>query len=79
MSAVVASDLGVGLHRLAQMIRFEQMDRSLVGGQPATHVTKKVVLELGQHREALQFVVVPRITEEIVLGLAWLDKWGPTI
>lgn len=24
-------------------------------------------------------MVVPRITEEIVVGLAWLDKWGPTI
>lgn len=70
MSVVVTSDLWLGLHRLAHLIKFEQMDRSLTGGQPATHVTKKVLLELGQHREALQFIVVPQITKEIVLGLA---------
>lgn len=79
MSAVVTFDLGLGLQRLAQPIRFEQMDGPLLGVQPAMHVTEKLVLELGQHREFLWFLVVSQITEEVVLGLAWLDNWGPMI
>lgn len=59
MSEAIASELGVGLQRLVRLIWFEQMDRSLLGGQPAMHVTEKVVLEISQHREVLRFVVVP--------------------
>lgn len=79
MSTAVTTSLGVGLQKLSRPIRFEQMDSSLLGGQPATHVMERVVLEIGTHREVLQFVVVLRITVEVVLGLAWLDKWGPMI
>lgn len=43
------------------------------------HVTERVVLEIGQHRETLRFIVVPSNMEEIVLNLSWLDKWGSMI
>lgn len=79
MSAAVATSLGVGLKKLSQPICFEQMDSSLLGGQPATHVTEWVILEIGPHQEVIRFMVVPGITEEIVLGLAWMNKWGPTL
>lgn len=79
MSLQLATDLGVCIKKLAQPIRFEQMDGSLLGGGPATHVTGKLTLEIGQQSKELQFVVVPRITKDIVLEMAWLDKWGPTI
>lgn len=36
-------------------------------------------MEIGTQQETQWFVVVPKITEDIVLGLAWFDKWGPNI
>lgn len=58
---------------------FEQMVGSLLGGQLATHVMEPLTLEVAPHQERIRFIVLPRIMEEIVLGLAWLDNWGPTI
>lgn len=49
------------------------------GGAPATHVTEPVQLGIGEHWECLRFVVVDVMIEPIILGLAWLDKWKPTI
>lgn len=40
---------------------------------------KPVRLEMGKHWEVLRFIVVPAMTESMILGLAWLDKWGSTI
>lgn len=34
---------------------------------------------MGTHWEILQFVVILSMTEAVIWGLAWLDKWGPTI
>lgn len=68
ISETVATSMGMRLQRLGRPIRFEQMDGSLLGCQPATHVTEKVTMELGQHRERIHFVVVPKITEEVILG-----------
>lgn len=34
---------------------------------------------MGAHWEVLQFMVVPSMTEAVILGLVWLDKWGPMI
>lgn len=53
ISAGVSKSLGVELRWLSHPIRFKQMDRSLLGGQPATHVTTEVVLEMGAHGETL--------------------------
>lgn len=39
MSAAMANKLGIRMKQLTNPIRFEQMDGSLVGGQPATHIT----------------------------------------
>lgn len=36
-------------------------------------------LEIGEHREILRFIVAAKMTESIILGLSWLDKWGPKI
>lgn len=51
------------------------MDR----GSPATHLTEPVQLETGQNQETIQFVIAPKMTEVVILGLCWLGKWGPTI
>lgn len=40
----------------------EQMDGSVLGGQPVAYVTSKVVMEPGQHREELWFIVIPQVT-----------------
>lgn len=64
---------------MAKPIRFEQMDGSMLGGALATHITEPVKLEMGEHWELSRFVVVATMNESLILGLAWLDKWGPTI
>lgn len=45
-----------------------------MGGKPEKHVTELLTLEIGPHKERIHFILVPKITEEIVLGLAWLVK-----
>lgn len=79
MSTATATSLGVRAQKLSRPIHFEQMDGSLLGEQPATHVTEWITLEIGPHRELIRFIVVPKMMEDVILGLAWLDKWGPTI
>ncbi|XP_039213407.1 uncharacterized protein LOC120314410 [Crotalus tigris] len=79
ISRELALEHGIHLHRLAQPVRFEQVDGSLLGGAPATHITEAIRLELGAHWETIQFVVAPAMSEAVILGLAWLDKWEPTI
>uniref|UniRef100_A0A2D4JGV2 Uncharacterized protein n=1 Tax=Micrurus lemniscatus lemniscatus TaxID=129467 RepID=A0A2D4JGV2_MICLE len=34
---------------------------------------------MGRHHKPIRFVVAPRMSESVTLGLAWLDKWAPTI
>lgn len=34
---------------------------------------------MGKYWEIIRFVVVPKMTELVILGLAWLDKWHPLI
>lgn len=60
-------------------IRFEQVDGSLLGGTPATLITEPLQLEMGWHWELIHFMLVPKMTKAVILGLAWLDKWDPTI
>ncbi|XP_039215403.1 uncharacterized protein LOC120315311 [Crotalus tigris] len=79
ISRKVAVESGFRIYKLTQPIRFEQVDGSLLGGVPATHVTERVRMDLGEHWEVLRFIVVPIMTEAVILGLAWLDKWTPTI
>lgn len=55
------------------------MDGSTLGGASATYVTEFVRLEIGEHWESIQFIIVERMIDPIILGLAWLDKWKPTI
>lgn len=42
-------------------------------------VTKLIKLEMGCYWELIQFVVVPKMTESIIRGLVWLDKWSTMI
>ncbi|KAK9395714.1 hypothetical protein NXF25_019075 [Crotalus adamanteus] len=79
VSRGVVKKLGIKVYRLAHPIRFEQVDGSLLGGVPATVVTELVMLDMNDHWEMLRFIVVPSMMEDIIIGLAWLDKWGPTI
>ncbi|KAK9401814.1 hypothetical protein NXF25_010170 [Crotalus adamanteus] len=79
ISRKVAVESGFRIYKLTQPIGFEQVDGSLLGGVPATHVTERVRMDLGEHWEVLRFIVVPIMTEAVILGLAWLDKWTPTI
>lgn len=43
------------------------------------HLTEPVWLEMGKHWEIIRFIIVPKMTEEVILGLSWLDIWGPMI
>lgn len=36
-------------------------------------------MELGDNRELIRFITVDVMIEPMILGLAWLDKWKPTI
>lgn len=78
-AAPVVAELGIRVRQLAIPVRIEQVDGSLLEGAPATLVTEPVRLEMGAHWEVLQFIMVPSMTEAVILGLAWLDKWGHTI
>lgn len=49
-------------------MKFKQMDGSLIGSTPATHLTEPVQLEIGQHRETIWFVVAPKIMEAVILA-----------
>lgn len=60
-------------------MRFEQLNGSLIESSPSTHLTEPVQLEKGQHWDIIQFVIVPKMTEAVILGLSWLDKWIPII
>lgn len=42
-------------------------------------VTEPLRLEMGHHWELIRFMVAPNMTKVVILGLAWLDKSGPTI
>ncbi|XP_039191766.1 UDP-GlcNAc:betaGal beta-1,3-N-acetylglucosaminyltransferase-like protein 1 isoform X1 [Crotalus tigris] len=70
----VAQQMGIRVTRLKSPIRFEQVDGSLLGGAPTTLVTEPVRMDVGGHWEVIRFIVVPSMTEPLILGLAWLDK-----
>lgn len=59
----------VCVQKLSTPIKFEQMDGSMLGGTPATHITEPVCLEIGEHWEHIRFIVVDRIIEPLILGL----------
>ncbi|KAG8147118.1 hypothetical protein E2320_022583, partial [Naja naja] len=59
--------------------KFEQVDGSILVGTPATHRTEMVRMDMGHHWEKISFVVVNHMTEAVIWGLSWLDKWCPTI
>lgn len=69
-------DLGLCIICLKPPVTFEQMDRSLLGWGAATHLTESIHLEIGNHRETIQFIVIKKMIEPIILGLVWLDKGG---
>lgn len=75
MSTATATSLRVRAQKLSHPMHFKQMDGSLSGGQPAIHVIERVMLEIGRTKSSY----VPKMMEEVILGLAWLDKWGPTM
>lgn len=71
--------LGIRTKTITRPIQFQQINGLLIGGAPAMFLTESVRLEMSQHWEFIRFVVVPKMTEVVILGLVWLDKWGPTI
>lgn len=71
--------LGIRAKRLTKAIGFEQADGLLIGGVPATHLTKPVCLEIGEHWEMIRLVIVSKMTESVILGLSWMDNWLPLI
>ncbi|KAG8147950.1 hypothetical protein E2320_001384, partial [Naja naja] len=79
ITQAVVDRLGLRLLQLRKPIRFEQVDGSILGGTPATHRTEMVRMDMGHHWEKISFVVVNHMTEAVILGLSWLDKWCPTI
>ncbi|KAK9412177.1 hypothetical protein NXF25_003352 [Crotalus adamanteus] len=79
ISKGVVQQMRIRVTRLKSPIRFEQVDGSLLGGAPTTLVTEPVRMDVGGHWEVIRFIVVPSMSEPVILGLAWLDKWTPTI
>ncbi|XP_060542340.1 uncharacterized protein LOC132710346 isoform X1 [Pantherophis guttatus] len=75
----VVDALGLRVRRLRVPVRFEQMDSTLLGGAPATHVTEMMSLEIGGHQETIRFIVIETMIELLILELTWLDKWQPNI
>ncbi|ETE70037.1 hypothetical protein L345_04156, partial [Ophiophagus hannah] len=67
ISVDMANRLGVKTQKLPQPMKFEQMDGFLLGGRRAIHVMERLTLEIGPHWEVLQFIVVPRIRDDMVL------------
>lgn len=61
--------------QLSQLMQFKQANGTLIGGAPATHLIELVCREIGEHWELIHFVVIPKMMEAVILGLAWLDKW----
>uniref|UniRef100_A0A8C6YHQ4 Uncharacterized protein n=1 Tax=Naja naja TaxID=35670 RepID=A0A8C6YHQ4_NAJNA len=72
----IIEQLGIKTNPLKRPIRFEQVDGTLIGETPATQMTELIKMELGPHRELICFIVAPKMSESIILGLAWLDKWA---
>lgn len=66
--------LGIRAKRLTEAMGFEQADGSLIGVAPATHLTKPVCLEMGEHWEMIRLVIVPKMTESVILGLSWMNN-----
>lgn len=77
ISPQVVEELGMRLRNLRSPMVFSQINRSITGCVPGTCLTKLVKLKSGTHVETITFIVAPRMTETMVLGLAWLKKWNP--
>lgn len=58
---------------------FSQLDRSITGDEPATCLTDPVLLKVGTQVETVRFIVVPRMTEPMVLRLVGWKKWNPSV
>ncbi|KAK9395445.1 retrotransposon-derived protein PEG10 [Crotalus adamanteus] len=79
ISLAFAMKMGIRAKQLSKPMRFEQADGSLMGGTLITQLTEPLRLEIGAHWEFIRFLVAPKMTEAVILGLAWLDKWKPFI
>lgn len=60
-------------------MKFKQVDRSIIGGMPASYLTEPVSLRMESHTGTIEFVVAPKMAEAMILGLVWLPKWSPTV
>lgn len=69
ISSLIIEQLGIRAHLLNHPICFEKVNGSLIGGTPATRVTELTHLIHSS----------PKMTESVILGFAWLDKWAPII
>lgn len=66
----MVNELGVDMTRLWMPIKFKQMDGSTLGGVPATHITEPVRIKIEEHWEYIRFIVMDKMIESIILGLA---------
>lgn len=41
--------------------------------------TEPLKMNIGDHAEEIQFIIVPALKEEVILGKKWLDKHIPDI
>lgn len=53
----VVDELSIRVVALNMPIRFKQMDGSIMGGAPASHVMELIRVEIGEHWEPLRFIV----------------------
>lgn len=64
----VVECLALRVQILRVPIQSEQMDESILGWAPATHVTEPVRLEIGKHWEDIRFIVADAMTEPLLIG-----------
>lgn len=60
-------------------MKFEEVSGSIIGGLPTSYLTELVSMRMGSHKETIRFMVAPKMVEVMILRLAWLKKWSPTI
>lgn len=76
VSPSIAEKLRMHLRQLKTSIVFSQLDGTLAGGGPTS---KPVEMRMGPHKETINFIIAPGMDHPMVLGLAWLEKWNPSI
>uniref|UniRef100_A0A803TQ72 Gypsy retrotransposon integrase-like protein 1 n=1 Tax=Anolis carolinensis TaxID=28377 RepID=A0A803TQ72_ANOCA len=75
----VALGMGLAKVKLRSPITFVQMDGSEMKGGLCKYRTEQILLRVGDHWEAIQFIIAPTARYKLVLGLDWLKRHNPMV